>query len=260
MYAILALKGSILIANPTPFPHSQQWRVWVGRWCGPETEGNCGQRLCQQRGWASSPDASPPWPVFLREQAHAGVRRNSELNQRSQCNDVIVQHRPQPDTARRAVGSLGPNPLTSSRKPTKPNYAKWVGVTQLLLAESKAETTNKARGSCGIPAELFQILKDDAVKVLHSTCQQIWKTRPQPQDWERSVFIPIPKKGNAKECSNCLTVVLISHANKAVLKSLQARLQQFMNREQQRLTLRALFYTYAQLPYALHHCLFFLNP
>ena len=92
-------------------------------------------------------------------------------------------------------------------------------------------TTNKASGDDGIPVELFQILKDDAVKVLHSICQQIWKTQQWTQDWKRSVFIPIPKKGNAKECSNCCTIVLISHASKVMLKILQARLQQYVNRE-----------------------------
>ena len=86
-------------------------------------------------------------------------------------------------------------------------------------------TTNKASGGDGIPDELFQILKDDAVKVLHSICQQIWKTQQWPQDWKRSVFIPITKKGNAKECSNYRTIALISHANKVILKILQARLQ-----------------------------------
>ena len=83
---------------------------------------------------------------------------------------------------------------------------------------------NKASGGDGIPIELFQILKDDAVKVLHSTCQQIWKSQQWPQDWKRSVFIPIPKKGNAKECSNYCTIALISHASKVVLKILRARL------------------------------------
>ena len=91
--------------------------------------------------------------------------------------------------------------------------------------------TNKASGGDGIPVELFQILKDDAVKVLHSICQQIWKTQQWPQDWKRSVFIPIPKKGNAKECSNYRTIALISHASKIMLKILQARLQQYMNCE-----------------------------
>ena len=88
---------------------------------------------------------------------------------------------------------------------------------------------NKASGGDGIPTELFQVLKDDAkdVKVLHSTCQQIWETQQQPQDWKMSVFIPIPKKGNAKECSNYHTVVLISHVSKEMLKILQARLWQF---------------------------------
>ena len=92
-------------------------------------------------------------------------------------------------------------------------------------------TTNKASGGDGIPVELFQILKDDAVKVLHSICQQIWKTQQWPQDWKRSVFIPIPKKGNAKECLNYCTVALISHTSKVMLKILQARLQQYVNRE-----------------------------
>ena len=89
----------------------------------------------------------------------------------------------------------------------------------------------KASGSDGIPVELFQIRKDDAVKVLPSICQQIWKTQQWPQDWKRSVFIPIPKKGNAKECSNYRTIALISHASKIMLKILQARLQQYVNRE-----------------------------
>ena len=89
----------------------------------------------------------------------------------------------------------------------------------------------KASGGDGIQVELFQILKDDGVKVLHSICQQIWKTQQWPQAWKRSVFIPIPKKGNAKECSNYHTIELISHASKVMLKILQARLQQYMNRE-----------------------------
>ena len=95
-------------------------------------------------------------------------------------------------------------------------------------------TMNKASGGDRIPVELFQILKDDAVKVLYSICQQIWKTQQWPQDWKRSVFILIPKKGNAKECSKCSnyhTIALISHASKVMLKILQARLQQYMNRE-----------------------------
>ena len=92
-------------------------------------------------------------------------------------------------------------------------------------------TTNKASGCDGISVELFQILKDDAVKVLHSICQQVWKTQQWPQDWKRSVFIPIPKKGNAKECSNYRTIVLISHASKEILNILQARLQQYMKQE-----------------------------
>ena len=92
-------------------------------------------------------------------------------------------------------------------------------------------TTSKANGGDGIPAELFQILKDDAVKVLHSMYQLIWKTQQWPQDWKRLLFIPIPKKGNAKECSNYHTIALISHASKIMLKILQVRLQQYMNLE-----------------------------
>ena len=92
-------------------------------------------------------------------------------------------------------------------------------------------TTNKTSGDDGIPVELFQILKDDTVKVLHSTCQQIWKTQQWPQDGKRSVFTPVPKKGNAKECSNYRMIALISHASKLMLKILQARLQQYVNQE-----------------------------
>ena len=92
-------------------------------------------------------------------------------------------------------------------------------------------TMKKASGGDGIPVELFQTLKDDALKLLHSICQQIWKKQQWPQDWKRSVFIPIPKKDNAKECSNYHTVALISHTSKVMLKILQARLQQYMNCE-----------------------------
>ena len=92
-------------------------------------------------------------------------------------------------------------------------------------------TTNKVSGGNGIPVELFQILKDDAVKVLHSICQQIWKTQQWPQDWKTSAFIPIPKKGNVKECTNYHTIALISHTSKVMLKILQASLQQHMDQE-----------------------------
>ena len=92
-------------------------------------------------------------------------------------------------------------------------------------------TTNKVSGGDGIPVELFQILRDDAVKVLHSICQQIWKTQQWPQDWKRSIVILIPKKGNAKECSNYNTIALISHVSKIMLKNLQIRLQQYVNQE-----------------------------
>ena len=107
--------------------------------------------------------------------------------------------------------------------------------TDILECEVKwalgSITMNKARGGDGIPADLFEILKDDSVKVPHSICPQIWKTQQRPQDWKRSIFIPIPKKGNAKECSNYRTVVHISHASNVMLKILQARLQQYVNQE-----------------------------
>ena len=107
--------------------------------------------------------------------------------------------------------------------------------TDILECEDKwtlgSITMNKASGVDGIPVELFQILKNDAVKVLHSICQQIWKTQQWPQDWKTSVFIPIPKKGNPKECSNYHTVTLISHASKVMLKILQVSLQQYANHE-----------------------------
>ena len=90
-------------------------------------------------------------------------------------------------------------------------------------------TTNKASGGGGIPVKLFQILKDDAVKVLHSICQEIWKTQQWPQDWKSSIFFPIPKKGNVKEYSNYCTIVLISHTSKEMLKILQVRLQKYVN-------------------------------
>ena len=101
----------------------------------------------------------------------------------------------------------------------------------ILEFEVKWTSGGKASGGDGIPDELFQILKDDAVKVLHSICQHMWKTQQWPQDWKRSVFIPIPKKGNAKECSNYHTTALISHTSKVMLKILQDRLQQYMNCE-----------------------------
>ena len=103
--------------------------------------------------------------------------------------------------------------------------------SQVGIRNKYEQTTNKASGGDGIPVELFQILKDDAVKVLHSIYQQIWKTLQWPQDWKRLIFIPIPNTGNARECSDYLTTALISHASKGILKILQARLQQYVNRE-----------------------------
>ena len=101
----------------------------------------------------------------------------------------------------------------------------------ILECEVNWALGSKTSGGDGIPDELFQILKDDAVEVLQSICQQIWKTQQWPQDWKRSVFIPVPKKGNAKECSNYRIIALISHASKVMIKILQARLQQYVNHE-----------------------------
>ena len=122
--------------------------------------------------------------------------------------------------------------------PAHPDHNSWWRICWSALLLSCCEWfwfTNLGcpgySGGDGIPVELFQILKDDAVKVLHSICQQIWKTEQWPQDWKRSVFIPIPNKGYAKECSNYCTTALISHTSKVILKILQVRLQQYMNRE-----------------------------
>ena len=108
----------------------------------------------------------------------------------------------------------------------EPNILEWE--IKLVLGSI---TTNKASGGDGIPTDLFQILKDDAVNMLQPICQQIWKTQQYPQGWKMSVFIPIPKKGNAKESSNYCTISLISHTSRVMLKILQARLQQYMNQE-----------------------------
>ena len=126
---------------------------------------------------------------------------------------------------------LPPSPWASFSPEIKQGHHRYPHTGILRGSNELSITTNKASGGDGIPVELFQILKDNAVKVLHSICQQIWKAQLWPQDWKRSVFIPIPKKGNAKECSNYHTVVLISHASEVMLKILQARLQQYVNCE-----------------------------
>ena len=127
---------------------------------------------------------------------------------------------------------------TIQKRSSRPNYSQWYDHSPRARHPGmqsqvglRKNLKNKASRGDGIPVELFQILKDDAAKGLHSLCQQIWKTQQWPQDWKRSVFIPIPKKGNAKECSNYRTIAPISHASKVMLKILQARLQQYLNRE-----------------------------
>ena len=128
--------------------------------------------------------------------------------------ELYKKHLHDPDNHNGVITHLEPDILESE--------VKWA---------LESVTMNKASGGDGIPVELFQILKDDAVKGLHSICQQIGKTHQWPQDWKRSVFIPIPKKGNAKECSNYHTIALISHDSKVMLKIIQASLQQYVNRE-----------------------------
>ena len=127
--------------------------------------------------------------------------------------------------------------IVQKRSPWPDNYDGVITHLEPDLLECEVKwtlgsiTTNKASVSDGIPVDLFPILKDDAMKVLHSICQQIWKTQQWPKDWKKSVFIPMPKKGNAKKCYNYRTVALISHTGKVMLKILQARLQQYMNHE-----------------------------
>ena len=125
-------------------------------------------------------------------------------------------------------GSSEPRDHTQVSRIAGGFFTHWATGEALALGSI---TTNKASGGDGLPAELFQILKDDAIKVLHSICQQIWKAQQWPQDWKRTVFIPIPKKGNAKECSEYCTIVLISHTSKVMLKILQMRLQPYVNQE-----------------------------
>ena len=131
---------------------------------------------------------------------------------------------PNPDNHDDVITHLEPNILEFEVK-----WALESITTFIIIRTSLKHHQNKTSEGDGIPVELFQILKDDAVKVLHSICQQIWKTQKWPQDWKRSVFIPIPKKGNAKECSNYHTIALISHASKVMLKTPQARFQQYVN-------------------------------
>ena len=137
----------------------------------------------------------------------------SEVSQKEKGNYHIM-HISDPDNHNGVITHVKPDILECE--------VKWV---------LESITMSKASGCDGIPAKLFQILKDEAVKVLHSICQQIWKTQQWPQDWKKSVFIPIPKKGNPKECSNCHTIALTSHVSKEMLKILQVKLQQDVNQE-----------------------------
>ena len=137
------------------------------------------------------------------------------------------------------IGEENGNPLQCSCLENPRDWGAWWAAiyrvsqsrTWLMWLSSSSSSSSSSSVGDGIPVELFQILKDGAVKVLHSICQQIWKTHQWPQDWKRSVFIPIPKKGNAKECSDYHTIAFISHASKVMLKILPARLQQYMNCE-----------------------------
>ena len=163
----------------------------------------------RQEYWNELPFPSPmheseKWKVKVKLPSHVGIHRRTV--QKKELHD--------PYNHDGVITHLEPDILECE--------VKWA---------LESITTSKASGGDGIPVELFQILKDDAVKVLHSICQQIWKTQKWPQDWKRSVFIPIPKKGNTKECSNYHTIVLISHTSKVMLKILQVRLQQYLNQE-----------------------------
>ena len=135
------------------------------------------------------------------------------MSQKEKGNYHILMHISDPDNHDGVITHLEPDILECE--------VKWA---------LESITTNKASGCDGIPVKLFQILKDEAVKVLHSICQQIWKTQQWPQDWKKSVFIPIPKKGNPKQCSNYHTIAL-SHVSKEMLKILQVKLQQYVNQE-----------------------------
>ena len=153
-----------------------------------------------------------PREHFVKDEHNKGqngkdLKEAEDLKRRQEYTEELYKKDHDPDNHNGVITHLEPDSLE----------CKWV---------LGSITTNKAIGGDEIEVELFQILKDDAVKVLHSICQQIWKTQQWPQDWKRSVFIPIPKKGNAKECSNYCTTALISHASKVMLKILQARLQQ----------------------------------
>ena len=178
-------------------------------------------------------------------------KETEENNRMGKNKDLFKKIRDTKGTLHAKMGSIKPRSgmdLTEAedikrwQENTEERYRKGLndlddynGVVIHLQCEVKQAlgsiTTNKASGGDGIPAEIFQILKDDAVKVLHSICQQIRKTQHWPQDWKRSVFIPIPKKGNAKEGSNYCIIVLISHASKVIFKILQARFEQYVNQE-----------------------------
>ena len=187
---------------------------WYSHVCQPKFGSVRGSRLFLLRGPPESDDFYQPGPPLLIEGAHPLVDIPTKvINLRKQ----------------RAVWILWLSPSTLLF------CSCCLCINLILECEVKwaleSITMNKTSGGDRIPVEPFQILKDDAVKVLHSICQKIWNTQQWPQDWKRSVFTPTPKKGNAKECSNYHTIALISHASKVMLKILQARLHQYLNRE-----------------------------
>ena len=179
--------------------------AWASRWGGV----SLGRRLALQPLGSRACGLWQQWCAGLVASQHVGSSRTRDRTQ-------------VPCTARQILNRW----TTRKNPPTFPDILE----CEVKWAFGRI-TMNKASGADGIPVELFQILKDDAVKVLHSICQQIWKSQQWPQDWKRSVFILIPKKGNAKECSNYHTIALISLASKVRLKILQGRLQQYVNCE-----------------------------
>ena len=150
----------------------------------------------------------------IKDRNGIDLREADDIKRWQECTELYKKELHDPDNHDCVITHLEPDILECE--------VKWV---------LESITMSRASGGDGIPVKLFQILKDDAVKVLHSICQQIWKTQQWTQDWKRSVFILIPKKGNAKECSDYRTITLISYASKVMLKILQAKLQQYVNRE-----------------------------
>ena len=187
-------------------------RAWEPKLLKPATA--CGSQQEKPLQWEALLPQLENGPHLNKDQAQPKINKHTKLFSNINAQKNYKKDLHNPGNHNSVITHLEPDILECE--------VKWALETI---------TTNKASGADGIPVELFQILKDDAVKVLHSICQQIWKTQQCPQDRKMSVFIPIHKKGNPKECSNYCTITLISHASKVMLKILQARLQQYVNHE-----------------------------